>query len=102
MAASVAALAGAGDSAGLERWLQSGYGVAPSRRERLVEQAAVALHALASRSYRQASSLLRAILPDLSLIGGSHAQNRIFDQLVTWSAGQVDGASLHQVRLHAA
>jgi hypothetical protein len=82
------ALAGAGDTASIVGWLRAGREVPSARQDRIVERVALACCALAARAYRQASDLLQGILPDIPLIGGSHAQNQLFDQLSTWSAHQ--------------
>jgi hypothetical protein len=82
------ALAGANDSAGIERWLQHSRGRARSLQQRLVVQFGEALAALATGSFEQAGAMLEAILPELSAIGGSHAQNGIFRQLADWCTRQ--------------
>ena len=86
------ALAGAGDSASIERWLQGGCGAPQLTEERPVVLFAEALAALAAGSWQRASRMLRAIQPDVSRVGGSHAQNQLFEQLALWSARQAEGA----------
>ena len=75
------ALAGASDLASIEQWLQRRPAHIPSRRERLVERMAVALRAYATREYQHAATLLRSVVPHLSQVGGSRAQNELFRQL---------------------
>lgn len=76
------ALAGAGDITSIERWLNTRPANRGSKPERLVRQMAVALKAYAARSYLHAASLLQNVVPQLSLAGGSHAQNLLFRQLL--------------------
>jgi len=82
------ALCGAGDVAAIDAWLKANRGIAESTGQRLVVQFAQALRALATGSFGQAETMLRAILPDISRIGGSHAQNGLFRQLMDWCASQ--------------
>jgi len=74
-------LAGAGDPGSIELWLQSRPADMPSRPERLVEQMAVALRAYSAGFYEHAANVLQRIVPQLSKVGGSRAQNLLFWQL---------------------
>ncbi len=96
------ALAGVGDATSIEHWLQTGKESPKTKQDQLVKKMALALMALASRSYSQASSMLQSILPDLSQVGGSHAQNRIYEQLRAWSIRQSLGEPLNLARMNAA
>jgi len=96
------ALAGAGDSAGIERWLQTGSGRTGMKQEQLVVRIAHALAALAAGFHQRASSILQSILAQVSLLGGSHAQLGIFGQLAVWSAARHNGAAQQQGYLNAA
>lgn len=78
------ALAGAGDTAGIDKWLTT-CAAMPSRPVRLVEQTAAALCALAAGSFGEAANALHQIAPQVASIGGSRAQNQLFDQLAAWS-----------------
>ncbi len=75
------ALAGAGDLASIEQWLQSRPANVPSRAECLVEKMAVALQAYAARAYQHAATVLQTVVPQLAQVGGSRAQNLLFRQL---------------------
>lgn len=75
------AMAGAGDTAGIERWLQTRPASISSQPERLVEQMAVALLAYATGAFQYAASLLQEVVPQLQQVGGSRAQNQLFRQL---------------------
>jgi len=96
------ALAGAGDTANIDQWLQTRPAVTYSRPERLVERMAVALRALANHSYRQAASVLRGVVPELAHVGGSQAQNKLFEQLAEWSWQRAGGATYPPIHAQAA
>jgi hypothetical protein len=69
-------LAGAGDVDSLDAWIRqagTGRGV-----ESLVRQFAAALRSLTSGDYTKAAAKLDALVPSVSQIGGSHAQNELF------------------------
>jgi hypothetical protein len=96
------ALAGAGDLASFDRWLEARPEHAPSRRERLVEQMAVALRAYVAGSYEHAAFLLRSIVPQLSQVGGSRAQNQLFLQMEEWCRDKVGETSFMPINAKAA
>jgi len=75
------ALTGAGDLTSIDHWLERRPSYLLPRRERLVEQMAVALRAFAAGSYKQAAIELQRVVPQLSQVGGSRAQNQLFLQL---------------------
>jgi hypothetical protein len=75
------ALAGARDSSSIDQWLEAQPAQGMARRESLVEQMAVALHAMVSGSYKYAAITMRRTVPQLSQVGGSRAQNELFNQL---------------------
>ena len=80
------ALAGANDRAGIERWLQTDSKAFGNAERRTLERFAFAMLAVASGLYHQAAKRLDAILPELVVVGGSHAQNQLFIQLSAWAA----------------
>lgn len=82
------ALAGAGDVAGIRRYFEASAAARPAPGERQLRQCAPALQALAAGSWRQAGQLLYAVMPEISSIGGSGAQNRLFEQLAAWCLRQ--------------
>jgi len=88
------ALAGASDLASIDQWLETRPASLLSRRERLVEKMAVALRAHAAGSYKQAAIVLQRIVPQLSKVGGSRAQNLLFRQLEHWCWDKVNDAAL--------
>lgn len=96
------AFAGAGDTDSIERWLQTSNESRHSKQDQLIQKMALALIALVSRSYSQASSIIQSILPDLSQLGGSYAQNQLYEQIEAWSTRQSLDAPLSMVSLNAA
>jgi hypothetical protein len=88
------ALAGASDLASIDDWLKTRPANVLSRRERLVEQMALALQAYVTGSYKYAAYMLRSVVPQLSKVGGSRAQNLLFRQLEEWCWDKVSDAAL--------
>jgi hypothetical protein len=83
------ALAGAGDLANMDRWLESRPAYDLSRRERLVVQMAVALRAFVNGSYEYAAITMQRTVPQLPEVGGSRGQNQLFQQLEQMSWDRV-------------
>jgi hypothetical protein len=75
------ALAGARDFDNLERWLQKRRFSACSRTETIVFRIAIALRSFIAGSYEVAVTTFESVMPYLSEIGGSRAQNDLFRQL---------------------
>lgn len=73
------ALAGAGDTGSLERWLRRRRGKSASSSA--VVQMGEALRDVTLRRRRQAADRLREVVPEISAIGGSGAQNALFAEL---------------------
>jgi hypothetical protein len=96
------ALAGAGDVSSIERWLESSSELAMSPGERRLAQLVPALKALATQSWRQAGVLLREAMQEIWSIGGSRAQNRLFEQLAEWCTRQDLAEPTHREQLNAA
>ncbi|MGD8839883.1 MAG: hypothetical protein PVI70_09810 [Gammaproteobacteria bacterium] len=96
------AIAGAGDVSAIERWLESASATAMSPGEQRLQQFAPALKALATRSWRQAGILLQELAREVPGIGGSRAQNGLFEQLAAWCARQDFATSAHREHLDAA
>lgn len=96
------ALAGASDLASIDRWLEARRTHVLSRRGRLVEQMAVALRAIAAGSYKHAAFVLQSVVPQLSQVGGSRAQNLLFRQLEEWCRDKVSDAEFAPLYAKAA
>lgn len=92
----VLALAGSGDVASIDRWLDS---MRPSDRpgdQFLLRNAALALRAFATRDYQRAADLLDAIVPQLHVLGGSREQNRLFGDIADESRRRALGGRRRQ------
>jgi len=83
------ALAGARDLEGLDQWL-SGRGATEDPRVMLLTQMGVGLRAHAAGDHELAAGVLAAALPNVSMLGGSHAQNLLFEDIaaLSWSRAQ--------------
>ena len=79
------ALAGAGDYRSIQEFSKEQL-----PRASIVRQFATACDALARRAYSQARERLSAVMPDLGEVGGSHAQQGIFEQLAVWAGRAAD------------
>ena len=78
------ALAGAGDIEGLDRWLL-GRPATEDPRAKLLAQMGVGLRAFAADDYDLSAVVLAAAVPRLSELGGSHAQNLLFQEIAELS-----------------
>jgi len=74
------ALAGAGDVGGLHQWLRSRC-AADDSKAKLLTQMGTGLLALAEGDDELAAAILTAAAPKISALGGSHAQNQLFEQI---------------------
>ena len=83
------ALAGAGDRDGLDRWLHSRRATEDPKANVLV-QMGVGLRALTAGDYELSSVVLSAAVPKVSELGGSHAQNLLFEDIadLSWTRAQ--------------
>jgi hypothetical protein len=83
------ALAGAGDIEGLDRWLH-GRRVTEDPPTRLLAQMGVGLRAFAAHDYELSAALLATAVPRLSELGGSQAQNLLFQEIaeLSWDRAQ--------------
>jgi hypothetical protein len=75
------ALAGAGDIESLDGWLRGRAPVGRSQSEGLLVRAALALRAYAAGDHRHAAEALASLAPHLSRVGGSRAQNGLFESI---------------------
>jgi len=74
------ALAGAGNVEGLDRWLQSRRATDDPKAKILV-QIGIGLRAVAEGDDELAAAILTSAAPKVSRLGGSHAQNQLFEQI---------------------
>lgn len=96
------AVAGAGDLESLDRWIRHRGPAARSRQERLVALMAVALRALALGARREAAALMSGVVPFLSEIGGSRAQNQLFEEIEKATSPRPVGTGLVRFDMRAA
>jgi hypothetical protein len=88
------ALAGARDADGIDAWLDAHRAEesdshptkAASASGGVLVRMADALGAYTHKHYRRAASLLREVVPEVQLIGGSRAQNELFMELAARTA----------------
>ena len=73
------ALAGAGDVASLDKWLGDHEQDRHSPSKATVLWMGRGLRAFAARDYPQAVTMLAEGVPGVSVLGGSYAQNQLFD-----------------------
>lgn len=83
------ALAGAGDMESLLRWARKAPRKGKERQKRIVEKFAVALTAYVARRHRQAARIFAELAPHIDKIGGSRAQNQLFEEIAMSSWRQV-------------
>jgi hypothetical protein len=83
------ALAGAGDLDGIDRWLRERPEIR-SPQAKLLAQMGIGLRAFAAEDYELASVVLAAAVPQVSELGGSHAQNQLFREIadLSWTRAQ--------------
>jgi hypothetical protein len=74
------ALAGAGDVEGLDRWLRPRRATDDPKAE-LLMQMGIGLRAMAEGDDELATVILTTAAPKVSRLGGSHAQNQLFEQI---------------------
>jgi len=88
------ALAGAEDFLNIERWLEEDQGAARGEAWRIVHGMAQGLAAYARKDYREAAGLIATQASRVGQVGGSRAQNQLFQQIAE-SALRLAGAG-HQ------
>ena len=96
------ALAGAGDVDNLEAWIRNQKSCGVSIAEALVVRIARALRAYVSGNYRAAAAELTAVVPHVSQLGGSRAQNELFTQLRDTARRKAETEDVPMLHLQAA
>jgi hypothetical protein len=86
------ALAGAGDFESLNRHISSQKLFESSGSTHIVYDMAVALSAFVTRQNRYAADIFARVVPRIGEIGGSKAQNQLFEQIALAARQQMDGA----------
>ena len=83
------ALAGARDIETLDQWLRIKRHFKDDRT-RLLARLVAGLRAFAASSYAEAASVLDAVVPRISELGGSHAQNLLFGDIAAYCWEQAE------------
>lgn len=83
------ALAGAGDRQGLDRWMK-GRRAAVGPKSKVLTAMGAGLRAFAAGDFRLAAPVLASAAPQVSLLGGSQAQNELFREIaeLSWTRSQ--------------
>jgi len=90
--------AGAGDAAAIASWQTRHRERLPTARDDLLLVASSAFASIARGEHASAARTLRRLRPRLMLIGGSHAQNELFDQLERWCTRRQRASTAMPVR----
>jgi hypothetical protein len=88
------ALAGAGDVDTMRRWLGRRAADAASRSDQVLTRMAQGLFAFAARDYSRAAVTLAATAPKISRLGGSRAQNELFELISREARWRAEGTSV--------
>ncbi|UCE90220.1 MAG: hypothetical protein JSW10_05230 [Pseudomonadota bacterium] len=87
------ALAGAGDLESLDRWLQRQPTAPRSGGQELLKHAGVALRAYVAGEFGYAAATLATLSPRVTEIGGSRAQNQLFESIAQSARRQARAAN---------
>jgi hypothetical protein len=88
------ALAGAGDASTIHRWRSARTREVPSLSDHILNRMAEGLGAFATEDYSQAAVTLAAAAPRVSRLGGSHAQNQLFEHISHEARWRAEGTSV--------
>jgi hypothetical protein len=86
------ALAGAGDFESMNRYISSQKSFECSASTHIVYEMALALSAFVTRQNRYAADILARVVPRIGEIGGSKAQNQLFEQIALTARQHMDGS----------
>lgn len=84
------ALGGARDHAGLLRYIQRRQLEPPGRKRDLLLGVATGLEAFAAEDWDAAATALAAVTPELHRLGGSRAQNTLFERIAARAAERAE------------
>ena len=87
------ALAGAGDVAAIKRWHLTRARDASSLSDRVLTRMAEGLDAFAAQDYSRAAVTLIKAVPQVSRLGGSRAQNQLFELISQEARWRAEGTS---------
>ena len=88
------ALAGAGDGSSITRWRGTRARDASSLSDHVLSRMAEGLDAFAAQDYSRAAVTLTAMAPQVSRLGGSRAQNELFEQISQEARWRAEGTSV--------
>jgi len=88
------ALAGAGDGASITRWRGTRARDASSLSDHVLSRMAEGLDAFAAQDYSRAAVTLAAAAPQVSRLGGSRAQNELFEHISQEARWRAEGTSV--------
>jgi hypothetical protein len=92
------ALAGAGDASSINRWRGTGTHQVPSLSGHVLTRMAEGLGAFAAQDYSRAAVTLAATAPQVSRLGGSRAQNQLFELISQEARLRSEGTSVFAVQ----
>ena len=87
------ALAGARDANSIARWRGDRRHEVSSLSEHVLNRMGEGLGAFAAEDYSRAAVILAAMAPRVSRLGGSHAQNQLFELISQEARGRAGGTS---------
>jgi hypothetical protein len=88
------ALAGADDASSITRWRNTRAGDVSSLSDHILNRMAEGLGAFAAQDYSRAAVTLAATAPRVSRLGGSHAQNQLFELISQEARWRAEGTSV--------
>jgi len=88
------ALAGAGDASSIERWRDTRVRDVSSLSDHILNRMAEGLGAFAAQDYSRAAVTLAATAPRVSRLGGSRAQNQLFELISQEARWRAEGTSV--------
>jgi hypothetical protein len=92
------ALAGAGDAPSIRCWRSERKSEASSLSGHVLHRMAEGLNAFAAQDFSRAAVLLAATAPRVSRLGGSRAQNQLFELISQEARSQAEGTSAFALR----
>jgi len=92
------ALAGAGDASSLNQWRSSAARDDSSLCGHVLTRMADGLCAFAAQDYSRAAVTLAATAPRVSRLGGSHAQNQLFELISQEARWRAEGTSVFAIQ----
>jgi len=92
------ALAGAGDASSINRWHSTRARDVSSLSDHILNRMAEGLGAFAAHDYSRAAVTLAAAAPQVSRLGGSRAQNELFELISQEARWRIEGTSVFAIQ----